>query len=61
MSSINNVNTGKFIEPATYLSFGFINITPTIIKNINNAALISNKISITSTITHNEYDTNFQK
>ncbi len=63
MSTINTTinTTGKFIEPATYFSSGFINITPSINKTINNASLISNKISITSTISKNDFDANFQK
>jgi len=62
MSSSNTtINTCKFIEPATYFSSGFINITPNINKTMNNALLITNKISIVSTITGIDYDNNFQK
>lgn len=63
MSTSNNtfITTSKFIEPATYSSFGFINVNTT--SNTVNTGKPTTKlnIKIVSSIDMKSYDNNFSK
>ena len=61
MSTSNNtfITTSKFIEPATYSSFGFINVN--IIPKTTNTTKTNLNIKIVSSIDMASYDNDFSK
>ena len=63
MSTSNNtfITTSKFIEPATYSSFGFINVNTTS-KTANTGKITTNlNIKIVSSINMISYNNDFSK
>ncbi len=62
MSTSNNtfITTSKFIEPATYSSFGFINVN-TISKTTNISKTTELNIKVVSSIDMASYDNDFSK